>query len=53
MNKSNLSKDCVFLRQAKADDIGALEQLLNCCYRETAGWTNEARFGRRYSYHAR
>ena len=28
--------------QAKADDIGALEQLLNCCYRETAGWTNEA-----------
>ncbi|MGM8900568.1 GNAT family N-acetyltransferase, partial [Psychrobacter sp. 1Y4] len=26
----------------KADDIGALEQLLNCCYRETAGWTNEA-----------
>lgn len=42
MNKSNLSKDSVFLRQAKADDIGALEQLLNCCYRETAGWTNEA-----------
>ena len=42
MNKSNLSKDSVFLRQAKADDIGALEQLLNSCYRETAGWTNEA-----------
>ena len=42
MNKSNLSKESVFLRQAKADDIGALEQLLNCCYRETAGWTNEA-----------
>ncbi|MEZ7501929.1 GNAT family N-acetyltransferase [Psychrobacter sp. Arc29] len=42
MNQSNLSKDSVFLRQAKADDIGALEQLLNCCYRETAGWTNEA-----------
>lgn len=42
MNKRNLSKDSVFLRQAKADDIGALEQLLNCCYRETAGWTNEA-----------
>ncbi|MCG3879129.1 GNAT family N-acetyltransferase [Psychrobacter sp. Ps6] len=42
MNKSNLSKDAVFLRQATADDIGALEQLLNCCYRETAGWTNEA-----------
>lgn len=42
MNKRNLSKDSVFLRQAKADDIGALEQLLNCCYREKAGWTNEA-----------
>ncbi len=42
MNKSNLSKDSVFLRQADASDIGALEQLLNCCYRETAGWTNEA-----------
>ncbi len=42
MNKRNLSKDSVFLRQAKADDIGALERLLNCCYRETAGWTNEA-----------
>ncbi|WP_394212991.1 GNAT family N-acetyltransferase [Psychrobacter piscatorii] len=42
MNKSNLSKDSVFLRQAEASDIGALEQLLNCCYRETAGWTNEA-----------
>ncbi|GAA0808086.1 GNAT family N-acetyltransferase [Psychrobacter piscatorii] len=42
MNESNLSKDSVFLRQAVADDIGSLEQLLNCCYRETAGWTNEA-----------
>ena len=42
MNESHLSKDAVFLRQATADDIGALEQLLNCCYRETAGWTNEA-----------
>ena len=42
MNKSNLSKDAVFLRQADASDIGALERLLNCCYRETAGWTNEA-----------
>ncbi|WP_201596054.1 GNAT family N-acetyltransferase [Psychrobacter vallis] len=37
-----MNKDAVFLRQAKTDDIGALEQLLNCCYRETAGWTNEA-----------
>ena len=42
MNKSNLSKDAVFLRQADASDIDALERLLNCCYRETAGWTNEA-----------
>ena len=37
-----MNKDAVFLRQAETDDIGALEQLLNCCYRETAGWTNEA-----------
>ena len=37
-----MNKDAVFLRQAEASDIGALEQLLNCCYRETAGWTNEA-----------
>jgi GNAT superfamily N-acetyltransferase len=42
INKDQLSKESVFLRQAEADDIGALEQLLNCCYRETAGWTNEA-----------
>ena len=42
INKNHKSKDAVFLRQAKADDIGALEQLLNRCYRETAGWTNEA-----------
>ena len=42
MNESHLSKDAVFLRQADASDIGALERLLNCCYRETAGWTNEA-----------
>jgi len=37
-----MNKESVFLRQAEADDIDALEQLLNCCYRETAGWTNEA-----------
>lgn len=37
-----MNKDAVFLRQAETDDIGALEQLLNGCYRETAGWTNEA-----------
>ncbi|MEN6669223.1 GNAT family N-acetyltransferase [Psychrobacter sp. B38] len=37
-----MNKDTVFLRQAHADDIGALEQLLNRCYRQTEGWTNEA-----------
>ena len=42
MNKDNVSKDTVFLRQAVAEDIDALEQLLNCCYREATGWTNEA-----------
>ncbi|MGM8897373.1 MULTISPECIES: GNAT family N-acetyltransferase [unclassified Psychrobacter] len=42
MDNNLLNKDAVFLRQAKADDVGALEQLLNRCYRETAGWTNEA-----------
>ena len=42
MNKGNLSKDSVFLRQAKIEDIDALEQLLNLCYRQTEGWTNEA-----------
>ncbi|MBF4489048.1 GNAT family N-acetyltransferase [Psychrobacter sp. N25K4-3-2] len=47
INQSNIQtdhfdKESVFLRQAEANDIGALEQLLNCCYRETAGWTNEA-----------
>ena len=35
-------KESVFLREATLDDIGALEQLLNCCYRQTTGWTNEA-----------
>ena len=42
MNKEIISKDAVFLRQARRADIAALEQLLNRCYRETAGWTNEA-----------
>lgn len=37
-----MNKDTVFLRQAKADDIEALEILLNRCYRQTEGWTNEA-----------
>ncbi|AAZ19543.1 possible acetyltransferase protein [Psychrobacter arcticus 273-4] len=42
MNKDHMNKNSVFLRQAEADDIGALEQLLNRCYRQTEGWTNEA-----------
>ena len=47
MNKSQIDKDrldreSVFLRQAEMDDMGALEQLLNRCYRQTEGWTNEA-----------
>ncbi len=42
INKDHMNREAIFLRQAEADDIGALEQLLNCCYRETAGWTNEA-----------
>lgn len=42
MNKDHMNRESIFLRQAGADDIGALEQLLNCCYRETEGWTNEA-----------
>ena len=32
----------VFLRQAAAADVAALEQLLNLCYRDDKGWTNEA-----------
>lgn len=40
---SNTTKNRpVFLRQARRADIAALEQLLNRCYRDTAGWTNEA-----------
>ncbi len=37
-----MNKNKVFLRQAQADDISAIEQLLNLCYRENKGWTNEA-----------
>ncbi|WP_350587866.1 GNAT family N-acetyltransferase [Psychrobacter sp. 78a-MNA-CIBAN-0178] len=40
--KNHLNRESVFLRQAEADDIDALEQLLNRCYRQTEGWTNEA-----------
>ncbi len=42
INKNHLNRESVFLRQAEADDIDTLEQLLNRCYRETEGWTNEA-----------
>ena len=42
INNNDINKETVFLRQAEADDIGALEQLLNRCYRQTEGWTNEA-----------
>ena len=42
MNKNHLNSASVFLRQAEADDIEALEQLLNRCYRQTEGWTNES-----------
>ena len=42
INKTHFNKESVFLRQAKADDITALEPLLNRCYRQTEGWTNEA-----------
>ena len=37
-----MHKDSVFLRQATLADIDALEQLLNRCYRQKTGWTNEA-----------
>ncbi len=37
-----MNQASVFLRQASADDSEALEQLLNRCYRQTEGWTNEA-----------
>ena len=47
MNKDHitqeaLNKTTVFLRQAEASDVDALEQLLNRCYRQAEGWTNEA-----------
>lgn len=42
LNKEPLNKSTVFLRQAEASDVDALEQLLNRCYRQAEGWTNEA-----------
>jgi len=41
-NDNTANKDKVFLRQADANDVSALEQLLNLCYRQDEGWTNEA-----------
>ncbi len=41
MNKET-DKNEIFLRQAEAEDISAIRQLLNLCYREDKGWTNEA-----------
>lgn len=38
----DIDKEAVFLRQATLDDVSALEQLLNLCYRQDKGWTNEA-----------
>ena len=42
ITQETLNKTTVFLRQAEVSDIDALEQLLNRCYRQAAGWTNEA-----------
>ena len=42
VKKDRLDRESIFLRQAEIEDIEALEQLLNRCYRQTAGWTNEA-----------
>lgn len=41
-NKKTDKAAKVFLRQADANDVSALEQLLNLCYRQDEGWTNEA-----------
>lgn len=37
-----MTDNIVFLRQAEPDDISALKQLLDRCYRQSEGWTNEA-----------
>lgn len=42
LDKEPLNKSTVFLRQAEASDVDALERLLNRCYRQAEGWTNEA-----------
>ncbi|WP_296405456.1 N-acetyltransferase [Psychrobacter sp.] len=42
MSKTDMPKPNVFLRQATVDDIASLLNLLNQCYRDDVGWTNEA-----------
>lgn len=42
MTENNNYKEAVFLRQAESKDIAALKQLLDRCYRQAEGWTNEA-----------
>lgn len=42
MNENTKDKEAVFLRQAEAKDIDALKRLLDRCYRQAEGWTNEA-----------
>ena len=42
MNEKANNQDAVFLRQAEPKDIAALKQLLDRCYRQNEGWTNEA-----------
>lgn len=37
-----MSKPDVFLRQATIEDVTSVLSLLNQCYREQVGWTNEA-----------
>lgn len=37
-----MTKNTVFLRQAEPDDIDALKKLLDRCYRQDEGWTNES-----------
>ena len=42
MSKPSMSRPNVFLRQAALEDVDSLLSLLNQCYREDVGWTNEA-----------
>lgn len=40
--KNTMQKENVFLRVATIADVPALEVLMNRCYRNAEGWTNEA-----------